>query len=224
MEEYKYMTRSGGILKRSANLNLCIGRKKKKPGNIPPKTSTSRTMALTSQLEELANLRTQLQAQHNEMEQARRDLALVRQQQLELAQVREQLIVAQCEKDEVLRILNQRQAAQPIGPAQQDQQQRQFVRDNNVDLRNIISATEFSQVEYRMPKFSDENASHPLEFLEQMEKFYKIKNISVENKMGLIEVALEGNSRLWLNLQRQFETTNNLKMNLQLDFFRFRYK
>ena len=106
MEEYKYRTRSGRILKRPANLNLSVGTKKKKPRNIPPKTSTSKTMAHTNQLEELANLRTQLQAQHNEMEQARRDLELARQQQLELAQVREQLIAVQREKDEALRVLN----------------------------------------------------------------------------------------------------------------------
>ena len=77
----------------------------------------------------------------------------------------------------------------------------------------------FSQLEYRMPKFSDENASHPLEFLEQMEKFFKIKNISVENKMGLIEVALEGNARLWLNLQRQYETYEHFKDEFKARFF-----
>ena len=96
-------------------------------------------------------------------------------QERELGAAREQLMAVQRERDEANRRLNQyQQNAGGQGGAAPVQQavQNQVVGVQNSDIGNLVSAMTFSQLECNMPKFSDENESHPLEFLEKLEKFF----------------------------------------------------
>ena len=96
---------------------------------------------------------------------------------------------------------------------------QQVVSNHNSDINSLVSAMSFSNVEVKMPKFLDENESHPLEFLDRLDKFFRIKNISADKKMSAVEIALDGNARLWLDLQNDFENYEAFKVAFQARFF-----
>ena len=218
MATHNYMTRSGKLLKRPPNLNLS-NRPKEKRKRV--NTSAAITMANQGTQDEAANLRAQLEAQRQEMEQARRLIENAQRQQAEMATIRDQMLGLQRERDEAHRLLNEvRQRQQPPAPGQNAQQQpQQNVSGQNVDICNIVSAMGISQLDYKIPKFANENESHPIEFLEKVEKFFTVKNINNEKKMALIEIALEGSARLWLNLQNSFNTYEAFKEAFKARFF-----
>ena len=135
------------------------------------------------------------------------------------------MLTLQRERDDAQRALGEvqqqnAQNRQPIGQAPPVvHQNQQNVRVQNSDIFNIVSALGFPQLEYKLPKFSDENGCHPLEFLESLEKFFRVKNINDDRKMASIEIALEGNARVWLNLQNGFDDYNTFKTAFQARFF-----
>lgn len=48
-----------------------------------------------------------------------------------------------------------------------------------------------------MPIFKDEFTSNPVEFLEKLEKFFRLKNVKEDKKMLIVEhFALEGRASL----------------------------
>ena len=96
---------------------------------------------------------------------------------------------------------------------------QQVVSNHNSDINSCVSAMSFSNVEVKMPKFLDENESHPLEFLDRLDKFFRIKNISADKKMSAVEIALDRNARLWLDLQNDFENYEAFKVAFQASFF-----
>ena len=205
-------SKAGRVLKRP-NFNLSLETKAKKKRTNTPKPVNKTRMAHAAQ-EELANLRAQLQAQQQQMEQAKAEMKVARQQQLELGLMRDQLVALQRDRDEALAVLNNlRQNGQP---PEQVQQQSQIP---NNEVCNIISAMGFSQIEYKIPKFSDENENHPLEFLDKIEGFFRVKNISNDKKLAIIEMSLEGSARLWFNLQNQFESYEIFKIAFKARFF-----
>ena len=235
------VTRFGRVIKRPANLNLSIGPKAKRERLITPKKKKT-TKAMGNAADELERMRARMQLQQQEMDQARAALEAARQQQVELGQVREQLLAIQGQRDEAHRMLNQLQqngvpvAQQPNAqpnqqnggqdgqlPAQVPNQNAsnnlQNVSVRNFDICNLVSAIGSSQLDYKIPKFSNENECHPLEFLDKMEKFFRIKNINDEKKLVSIEIALEGNARLWFNLTNDFDTYENFKLAFQARFF-----
>ena len=144
------------------------------------------------------------------------------QQQKELA--RKQLLTIQHERDEAQRVLNELrqhsvQNAQQIPIGQPPPQNQQIVSSQSSDISSLVSAMGFSQLEYKIPKFRDENDSHPLEFLEKMKNFFKVKNISEEKKMASIEIAMDGNARLWFNTQGNFASFESFEVAFKARFF-----
>ena len=231
-EEQGYNTRSGRSLKRPANFNISLGGKKKLKQNTPKKISTNRNTT-----KKMANvtpakvevMRAQLQNQQQEIEQARRAVGAAQQQHRDLELARQQLLVIQNERDEAQRVLNDiQQNGRPnaqrgvtVPPAPQNQQ---VVSIQGSDIGNLVGAVGFSQLEYRLPKFIDENDCHPLEFLEKMEKFFKVQNISEERKISAVEIALDGNARLWFNSQSDLRLFILVKMLLKHVFSQYQYK
>ena len=172
-------------------------------------------------------MRAQLQSQQEVIERAKVALEASQQQERELQQARDQLLVRQREHDEAQRALNLEQQQQRQhhvrngqGPIQQVMQnEQQNVRSQNYDICSVINALGFSQLEYKLPKFSDGNEYHPLEFLENLEKFFRVKNIADDRKMVSVEIALEENARVWFNLQNNINTYESFKITLQARFF-----
>ena len=125
--------------------------------------------------EEIERMRAQLLAQQ-ELERARVTLVTAQQEEQELGRAREQLTAIQRKREEAQRIANQQQqndgqnghSPEPVQPGRRDNN----VSAQNSDIYNLVSAMSFSQLEYKIVKFSDENEIHPLEFLEKLEKFF----------------------------------------------------
>ena len=63
---------------------------------------------------------------------------------------------------------------------------------NNLQNTNII--------DIKMPTFSNELETNPKSFLEELDRYFKIKNINADTrKMMLAEHALEYQARTWIN-------------------------
>ena len=87
------------------------------------------------------------------------------------------------------------------------------------DIGTIVGAINHSNIEIKIPKFCDENQSNPLEFIANMEKFFRIKNIKEEKKMSMIKIAFEGKARSWLMLQGQVMTYSNFNKLFVKEFY-----
>lgn len=141
---------------------------------------------LTRQREELELLRQQLEAQR---------VALERQQQ-QLFQ-REQLQAQQLPPV----VVNNPIVQQPENVNAQIDQNREQINRGGIDIATIVSTVQNFHIDVKMPKFSNEMDKNPVEFLEELKKFFKVKNIKDERKIMMVEHALEGKASLWLELQ-----------------------
>ena len=104
MDKWEYITRSGRSTKRPSNLNISLGNKKwQKPGtpfkkSTPKRISDKEGSMATAEIEKM---RAQLQAQQQELENARRAMTERTQaQQAEVDRAREQCAALQRERDE----------------------------------------------------------------------------------------------------------------------------
>lgn len=114
----------------------------------------------------------------------------------ELDAERQELARQRRELEEMKQRLEARLNAQPT--------QRHEQRTNGMEeIQTIVSNFSNFQIEVQMPKFGDESEKNPMAFLEEIEKFFKVKNIKEERKMEIIEHALTGRASLW------FETQNS---------------
>lgn len=50
----------------------------------------------------------------------------------------------------------------------------------------ISNVQNFNLLEIKMPTFKDEFTSNPVEFLEELEKVFRIKNVKEEKKMLIV--------------------------------------
>ena len=87
------------------------------------------------------------------------------------------------------------------------------------DLVEAIGNVNFVNNEIKLPKFADENSGNPLEFLYNIEKYFALKNTREENKMSVIEVALQNKARWWLDLQGPFFNYQTFKIKFTAEFF-----
>lgn len=66
----------------------------------------------------------------------------------------------------------------------QEQAQANNIRTVTEDLPTIVSNAHNVQIDIKVPTFNNEIEKNPMEFLNQMEKFLKIKNVREERKNG----------------------------------------
>ena len=221
-----YITKSGRACKRHIDLASPAGRKKIRAREVRAQNLESDKMAQISE-EELHVMRTQLMAQQQDLQNARMALEAAQLQQNELANIQQQLQTLQRERDEAHRELRELQQVpqpvaanqqalpasmqQPTPPIQRHAPQQSVSENRNVET--IINALNITPIDFKLPSFSDESSCHPLEFLEKLERFFRIKNIVRDDrKISHIETALDGNARLWLDLQQPFVTYENFKI------------
>ena len=89
------------------------------------------------------------------------------------------------------------------------------------NICSVISALNNSRsIELKMPIFSDENEYNPLEFLDDIKKYFKIKNITTdERKLDCLDIALDGKSRSWWKLQHNIHMFSNSERSFLNEFY-----
>lgn len=121
-----------------------------------------------------------------------------------------------------------------------DQQQSRNIASNtqvpdNVDIANslgesnrnetannfcaIIGNLQTMQLDVKPPKFSDEWKRNPLEFIEALEKFFKIKDVKENKKLIMAEHSLEGKAQIWINLNNNFISYSQFKLAFLNEFY-----
>ena len=95
--------------------------------------------------------------------------------------------------------------------------------NNNIeflrDLGAIINNTNSYQIDMTIPKFSDENDTNPKAFLNDLEKFFRVKNISNERKLSITEHALSGKAKFWFELNHNYTNYEHFKNLFLAEFF-----
>lgn len=114
---------------------------------------------------------------------------------------------------------------------QQQQQQQPAVHDNPQVERNqsqnnrleeiaaIVGNVQNFHAEIKMPKFDNEIDRNPAEFLDEIDKFFKIKSVKNEKKMNVIEHALQGKAALWFELRVEFRDYDQFKEDFLNEFY-----
>lgn len=90
---------------------------------------------------------------------------------------------------------------------------------NTEEITTIISNVQNFQIDIKMPKFKDDYERNPIEFLEEMKRFFKAKNVKQEKKMTIVEHALEGRASLWMDLQNNIENYDQFKVRFLEEFY-----
>lgn len=75
----------------------------------------------------------------------------------------------------------------------------------------IVSNVNGIKFDMTIPKLSNEMEIHPVKFLDEVQKFFKIKNVPEEKKLIVIEHALEGKANSWFRLKEHFENFQQFK-------------
>lgn len=88
-----------------------------------------------------------------------------------------------------------------------------------IEALRVMGSLQNMNVECRLPKFSDENSMNPLEFLESIEQFFLLRNISNNKKVSLLPMTLEGRAQLWYGLQNPFQTYEAFKDAFTSEFY-----
>lgn len=93
------------------------------------------------------------------------------------------------------------------------------IRSVAEDLTTIVSNAHSTQIDIKVPKFKNEIETNPVEFMTQMEKFSKMKNVREDRKMAFVELALEGKAGSWLNLKDNITNFNDFKIQFLEEFY-----
>lgn len=62
---------------------------------------------------------------------------------------------------------------------------------------------QFARVDIPMPKFCENLLRNPIEFLNEVDRFFRFKGIREEQKLVLIEHMLTGRARIWYTIHRR---------------------
>lgn len=87
------------------------------------------------------------------------------------------------------------------------------VEDIAREFAAVMSHMRPSQhVDIKQPKFEGQGKHNPVEYINQLEKFFKIKKIIIESdKLIIAENGLEGMASQWFDTQKEFETYAQFK-------------
>lgn len=89
--------------------------------------------------------------------------------------------------------------------------------DNRL-LRTLIDGFRAINIDAKIPKFKE--TDNPNQYLENLDKFYKIKGINNENKLIILETAFEGHVKLWFDTQRNsFTNFDDFKTKFLNEFY-----
>lgn len=74
-------------------------------------------------------------------------------------------------------------------------------------------------IEIILPKFQNETLKNPVEFLDELEKYFRVRNIKEEKKIFVTEHALEEKASLWFHLKEQFRNFEDFKVQFLEEFY-----
>ena len=87
------------------------------------------------------------------------------------------------------------------------------------EITAIIGNMQNLHVDIKLPKFSNETERNPVEFLEEMERFFKLKSINNERRMMMIEHALGGKAAIWFELKINFDSYEQFREQFLEEFY-----
>lgn len=117
--------------------------------------------------------------------------------------------------------------------SEQQRQRWQGTRDDannggsnqNSVIASLLTDIHRINIEIKVPKFSDEDKKHPIEYLNEIENYFKVKNTGDLGKLLVIENSLEGKAKYWFDNNRStIQTSRHLKKSLGEHFFRSQCK
>lgn len=79
------------------------------------------------------------------------------------------------------------------------------------EVATMISDVQNVNFDMKMPKMKDELTSNPMEFLEELKKYFKIKNVKEDRKILIVEHSLEERAGLWFELQNNIQNYEEFK-------------
>ncbi|XP_046614681.1 uncharacterized protein LOC124302493 [Neodiprion virginianus] len=96
----------------------------------------------------------------------------------------------------------QREMLETIRP-----RQTQTVNNDETLVSGLVASLQRTHIDVNIPEFFDEESSNPIEFLDNMESYFNLKNIVGQWKLGIIENKLRGRAKLWWSsIKHQIES------------------
>lgn len=120
-----------------------------------------------------------------------------------------------------LRQLNNMQREEINRLREQNQtQNRQNDNDGTQAINNIVAGLRVLNIDSKMPKYDDNQTKNPNEFLNNLNRYFTIKQINDEHRLLLIENALEGRAKMWYETNRdEFMDYEQFKAAFLKEFF-----
>lgn len=87
-------------------------------------------------------------------------------------------------------------------------------------LGGIINHLNSFNVDIKVPKFTGEDNTNPREFINDLERYFELKHLLVEQKILVVHGALEGRAKIWLDSRRiRFRTYEDFKTSFLQEFY-----
>lgn len=166
----------------------------------------------------------QLRAEQAKLQQLRNALAEmqranpnVNQQNAEVERLRAQL-TEQLQNNAQLNA--QIQAARQMNnQAPQQQYDNAQAAQGMIEILLVMGGIQNVNIKLKLSKFSDEHTMNPLEFLEDLDQFFRLRDTTDEKKISLLQVALEGRAKLRYGLQTPFQNYNTFREAFENEFY-----
>ncbi|KAL7307659.1 hypothetical protein TKK_0000343 [Trichogramma kaykai] len=138
----------------------------------------------------------------------------------ELENLKKQLQEQQEKLDRYKRVetLNQHESLIDLQVSSQ-QQSPQNAYYFSSDFTSMISNAQSMQLDIKIQEFEDENSMNPLEFLDDVDRFYRIKNIKDDKKLNVMSVLLQGKARIWFELYSPFQSFDQFRKAFINEFY-----
>lgn len=113
--------------------------------------------------------------------------------------------------------------------SERERQRREDARDNansvgsnqnsNV-ISNLLMDIHRLNVEIKVPKFNDEDKKHPIEYINEIENYFRARNMGDSGRLLIIENSFEGKAKYWFeNNKSTILTFTSFKEQFKKTFF-----
>lgn len=100
---------------------------------------------------------------------------------------------------------------------QPDQQGQENIRVNDQLVNGLVNHLQYLHINVNIPKFNEE--TNPLEYLEDLNRYFTFKNVREEHKLIVIESIVEGKMKIWYQIARHTIATFGQFRNAFLEEF-----
>ncbi|XP_046416733.1 putative uncharacterized protein DDB_G0272516 [Neodiprion fabricii] len=99
----------------------------------------------------------------------------------------------------------QRQALQQI----QNPVQQPVTNNDQISVSELIVSLQRSHIDAKAPEFTDEEVINPIEYLENLENYFRLKCVKEECKLSIVESKLSGRAKIWWEASKETINTYN---------------